>query len=63
MEDQLKIQGRILYPQDITGIVSLIAEYPTWSRWKLSNYLSEKGYWDFEAGNLRPLIAFLKNLK
>ena len=57
MEDQLKIQGRILYPQDITGIVSLIAENPTWSRWKLSNHLSEKWDWRTAGGQLKDMAC------
>lgn len=57
MQDQLIIQGRILYPQDITEIVSLIAEYPNWSRWKLSNHLSEKWDWRNARGQLKDMAC------
>lgn len=57
MEDRLIIQGRILYPEDIKEIVSLIAENPEWSRWKLSNHLSEKWDWRNAKGQFKDMAC------
>jgi hypothetical protein len=57
MEDKLTIQGRMLFPEDITEIVTLIDENPDWSRWKLSNHLSEKWDWRNARGQLKDMAC------
>ena len=51
------IQGRILCPENITEIETLIDENPHWSRWKLSNYLSEKWDWRNARGQLKDMAC------
>jgi hypothetical protein len=57
MENQLIIQGRKLGSIDIKEILSIIAENPDWSRWKLSNHLSETWNWRNTRGQLKDMAC------
>lgn len=44
-------------PQDLTAIISLIAEHPDWSRWRLSKHLSEEWDWRNAGGQLKDMAC------
>ncbi|MCP4021726.1 MAG: DUF4338 domain-containing protein [Desulfobacteraceae bacterium] len=59
MSDQLNliVQGRHVNLEEINEIVSLLESHPSWSRWKLSRYLSEKWDWRNCSGQLKDMAC------
>ena len=58
-ENQLiiQVQGRFLTRKEIDEIKALIAEYPDWSRWRLSIHLSRIWDWRNSRGQLKDMAC------
>lgn len=65
MKNQLIIQGRIVNESDIEEVRDLINSHPEYSRWKLSQILSEKWDWRNGVGQLKDMAcrSFLLKLE
>ncbi len=57
MTPPLKVQGRDLSAADLAGIGQLLAEHPSWSRWRLSRHLAAAWNWRNAAGQLKDMAA------
>jgi hypothetical protein len=51
------IQGRTIWPADLLCIQSLLAENPTWSRYRLSRWLCQLWDWRDPKGQLKDMAA------
>jgi len=57
MDTDWVIQGRRIKPADLRSIQSLLAENPTWSRYRLSRWLCQLWDWRDPQGQLKDMAA------
>ena len=50
--DELRVQGRVVTPDELDGIRGLIAAHPQWGRYHLSVHLAQQWNWRNGAGQL-----------
>jgi len=55
--DELIVQGRVIKPDDLTGIRELMAAHPQWGRYHLSVHLAQQWNWRNGAGQLKDMAA------
>jgi hypothetical protein len=55
--DELIVQGRVIEPDDLTGIRQLMAAHPQWGRYHLSIHLAQQWNWRNGAGQLKDMAA------
>jgi hypothetical protein len=55
--DELIVQGRVIKPEDLTGIRQLMAAHPQWGRYHLSVHLAQQWNWRNGAGQLKDMAA------
>jgi hypothetical protein len=55
--DELIVQGRLIKPEDLTGIRQLMAAHPQWGRYHLSVHLAQQWNWRNGAGQLKDMAA------
>jgi Domain of unknown function (DUF4338) len=55
--DELIVQGRVIKPDDLTGIRQLMAAHPQWGRYHLSIHLAQQWNWRNGAGQLKDMAA------
>lgn len=55
--DDLIVQGRVIKPDDLTGIRQLMAAHPEWGRYHLSIHLARQWNWRNGAGQLKDMAA------
>lgn len=53
----VKLQGRLVAPEQIELVRHLIAEHPEWSRWRLSREVCERWAWRDPKGQLQDMAA------
>lgn len=57
MAERLKLQGRLLTPEDLEQIQGLIASHPQWYRRRISEALAQEWNWRNAAGQLKDMAA------
>src|SRR6266700_3457248 len=55
--DELIVQGRVIKPDDLTGIRQLMAAHPQWGRYHLSIHLAQQWNWRNGVGQLKDMAA------
>ena len=55
--DELIVQGRVIKPDDLTGIRELMAAHPQWGRYHLSVHLAQQWNWRNGAGQLKDMAV------
>ncbi len=55
--DELIVQGRVIKPEDLTGIRQLMAAHPQWGRYHLSIHLAQQWNWRNGVGQLKDMAA------
>jgi hypothetical protein len=55
--DELKVQGRVIKPDELSGICELIATHPQWGRTHLSVHLAQHWNWRNGVGQLKDMAT------
>lgn len=63
MKEAIRVQGRNLFPDDITDIRNQIAEHPDWHRTRLSQEICAKWNWTDEVGRPKDMACRTMLLK
>jgi hypothetical protein len=61
--DPIRVQGRTLSGEDLTGLRALLSEHRTWNRTAVSRHLCEVWGWRNAAGQLKDMAARMLLLK
>lgn len=57
MSKSITIQGRIIYPQTISGIRRTVAYHPEWHRTRLLKELCKRWGWRTDTGQLKDMAC------
>ena len=57
LSEEITLQGRLLSPQDLELVRSLVADHPDWSRYRLSRHLATLWQWRGLNGQLKDMAA------